>query len=724
MPLYVPMRPRDVLPHPKNLDCVVAWDTETTGLFPDDGDTVAVVSVAFVRRSTPDLIEQLAFAFDQGRAKDKGFEPSYYVKGGLRANRNLAQVMDWQPTDEIPPGFNVEFVKDTPHLVVDLEMWMADKDSEFDLNLGRDDWDDLMRWLVLAGKHVGLTGQNAKFDVVHTHNGTRHFPGVDLEPYLVWDAMLASRRMWPTEPAGLKPTGARLYGEAEVAEARLLNLALLVNKKLWGLRADDGPRYDLLPFGINLPYAAQDAGLTLRVTRDQINMLIEGEFPAVRFDHLERQVDLTRVLSRIERRGLGPLDVGRTERVAGALEQRIAELERQLREEAGIDPVTAPQARKYFFDHLGMRPWKGAEDRREVVKVADAKGNLKDKVLKEGTLNLDVLHRMADQNVPWAAQFAELTRLKTANQMNYRGYLRLRGKDDRLRTNYRQAYVVSDRLSVERFQAQNIPRRDSVRLPPIPGQEHRGPLPHPRDLFLVNPGFRRITMDLAQAELRVSAIFSGCELMIEQIKDGRDLHSEMTTRVFGYEKPGDHPDKCDCVDCSVFKRHRYIAKRSVFGGIFGIGPKSFREDVWKNAQLDIPYQTAVQTVEGFRSAYPEIVSALYDHEADAQARGYVELVDGSRSHFHPDRPWETRTAWSRRVQGSLAVFNADWLIATEAITEDLTPGGCLVLTVHDSISLDVPEDKVDWVKDRCTDWVAENFEKTFGIEGHCDWENW
>lgn len=716
-------RPRDVLPDPSELDCMVAFDTETTDLFVDSGATVAVVSVALCRKETPDLIEGYAFAFDQGRAKDKGFEPSYYVKGGLRANRNLAEIMGWREGDEVPPGF----FADPEHpkaLMVDLPVWEAERGGPYDLNLPYEDWVWLMDWLVQAGKHVGLTGQNVKFDAHQVRNGTREFEGAEIEQYIAWDTMLASSRLWPLEPSGLKPTGSRLFGEAEVAEAQLLRLALIVNKKLWGLKADDGPRYDLLPHAINLPYAAQDAILTLRIAKLQTDLMEENWNPAVRWTHIQQQVDLTRVLYRIEKRGLGPLDVRRTERVAQALEARIAEIERQIREDAGINPVTIPQAKKYFFDTLGLRPWKGAEDRRVTTPITLKDGTPSLKVTTEGTLNLDVLKRLADQNVPWAAQFAELTRLKTANTMNYRGYLNLRGPDDRLRTNFRQAYVKSGRMSVERFQAQNIPRRDSVQLPPIPGLEHRGPMPHPRDLFLVQPGRKRITMDLAQAELRVAAVFSKCKLMTEQILAGRDLHSEMTTQVFDLTPGDDHPKKCDCSICSNFQSHRYIAKRCIFGSIFGIGPKTFKDDVWKNAGLEISYATAVQTVEGFHELYPEIPAELEYSQAFAEDHGYVELVDGSRSYFPPDRPWECRTAWSRRVQGSLAVFNADWLIATEAMTENLAPGGCMVLSVHDSISLDVPTELVDTVKSDCSDWVAKNFEKTFNIPGRADWDDW
>lgn len=683
--------PSEVLPDVKDLDCMVAWDTETSGLYVDAGHRLAVVSIAFSLKSDPDTVTGYAFPFDQGRAADKGFEVQRYKDGTTKADvRDQVRV-----TDPVPLGFRyVPNPKrpDTGFHRIDLPAW------DTDVNLPHSEWLTLMRWLVAAGRREGLTAHNGPFDLHMTRVGTRTgWHGPDLERVLGYDSLIGASVLDPLELVGLKSAAARVWGEEETLEAQEVRDGLLAAKKLYGLRAEDGPRYDLLPWFVVGPYATQDAVLTLRLTKYQVGRLCDGEG---NFHEVDRLLDLTRACYRMERRGFGPINRELTERVATSIEARIAQLENMM----PFSPPTAYRAKEYFFDDLGMRPWKGAEESRSIewVKSKDGKRDVK-KVLKQGSLSIDVAARMAAQDVPFAAQFAELQRLKTANQMHYRGYLNLAGEDGMLRTVYRIAHVRTGRMSVERFQAQAIPRRDSVRIVALP--DGKVP-PHPRDLFDVPAGRVRCNLDLGQAELRVAFKFSGCKRGIEQILQGRDIHGEMATQVYGF-KPGDEQ----------FSHYRYYAKRGVFGGIFMVGPKTLRDTIWKLAQIDIPFAEAKKIVYGFREMYPEIEKAYVQSEQFVLANGYVALVDGTRSWFGP-RDY-SNTAWNRRVQGSLALFNAHWLTEVERRTEHLE---ALKLTVHDSVVLDLPVGEAELVCQGIKEWTEAEFEEWFGIPGVVDIE--
>lgn len=674
---YPVWTPKQVLPHPKDLACMVAWDTETSGLHVDDGATTAVVSVAYCTKDEPDRIVGYAFPFDQCRAAEKGFEI-------VRDKRGLPKGLE-NPKVELP-------------------LWLWDE------NLGKAEWDDLMRWLRLAGEYVGLLAHNDKFDLHHTANGTRHFEGTDLDRWVAWDSMLACPILWPTTSIALKPTAVREFDDVEAEEAQAVRDALVTAKKLYGLTGDNSTRYDLLPWAIIGPYAAEDAILALRLAKLQTTMFEEG---LARWRDAERQLDYMRVLYRMERRGFGPLDVERATTVAEAIEKRVAQLEQMM----PFQPPTDYRAKEYYFDQLGLKPWKGGEEHREHSMVINAKGEKVRKLTKQGTLTIDVLKRMADAGVPFAAELAELKRIKTANQMQYRGYINLASpRDNRMRTNYKQAFVRSGRLSVERWQGQAIPRRDSIRLDQLPGMSQ---VPHPRDLFLVpecgcaacgGRQVRRVTLDLSQAELRVAFKLSGCKLGIEQIYEGRDIHGEMATQVFGVA-PGQEE----------FKHYRYIAKRGVFGGIFMVGPKTFRDTVWKLAGIDLPWSEAQKTVYGFRELYPEIEEAYNRAMEFVMQHGYVELADGTRSYFGP-RDYDN-TAWNRQVQGSLGMFNVDWVTEAERRSEHMHGGkGALLLTIHDSLTLDLePDGSDEWLADFQA-WTNAHFEKTFRIIGATDLE--
>lgn len=702
---YPVVRPKDVLPHPRHLACMVAWDTEASGLYVDDGARVAVVSVAYCTKDDPDEIKAYAFPFDQGRAAEKGFEYARDKAGRIKVDNQLLdrdkgpRLVSWDGV-HVPRGYRVIENRHGRFLQIDTDIWEAD------VNLGEQDWHDMMRWLRLAGEYVGLNAHNAKYDLHTTKAGTRQHRGVNLEPYVAWDSMIACRVLWPLEPVALKATATRLWGAEVGEEAQELRDALAVQRKLYALTNDDGPRYDLLPWAIIGPYATQDAALGLRLTKHQTDLFEEGWASWSQYD---RQHDLMRVLWRVEDRGFGPLDHERTLAVAVAIEDRINHLENAL----PFDPPTDYKAKEYFFDDLGLRPWKGAEQPREIEYYTNKKGSQSKKVIKQGSLSVDVAKRMAEHQVPFAAEFAELMRLRTANRMNYRGYYNLASKEDwRIRTSFKQVFVRSGRMSVERFQAQAIPRRDSVKISELPGF---GKVPHPRDLFPAIPGTKRATIDLSQAELRVAFKMSNCKRGLEQIYDGRDIHGEMATQIFAVERGDGHAKDCYCETCAKFSHYRYISKRGVFGGIFMVGTKTFRETIWDLAQLWLSWEEAKKTVYGFRDLYPEIEQEYNWSHNFALQNGYVDLIDGTRSWFGP-LDYEN-TAWNRRVQGSLALFNAHWLTEVERRTEQWN---ALVLSVHDSVTLDLPEDVAEPVVAGIQEWTAAEFERWFKVPGSTD----
>lgn len=668
-------RPSDVLPDPSELFGPVDFDCETSGLHPDDGARVAAVGVAYRLKSDIDVIWHHAFPFDQGRAAEKGFEVVTFAD--TPTNRKSGVV-------GLPKG--------DPH---------GEWDWDTDYNLLVEEWRTFCLWLRGAGRATGLTNQNIAFDVKHMRYGTRQCRGIDLEPYVKWDPMLGSRRLWPRlGTTALKPVSAFLWGEEAVAEAAIVKRALTETKKRYGLQPEDGPRYDLLPWEVNGPYAAADTVLSLRLGEHQEVLLAEGEAIG---SHIDRGVDVCRVLIRMERRGFGPYDVAQSTKIADRIDERIAELTETL----PFTPASSPRAAKYFYDELGMAPWNDVEQGRVVEVVPDERktakpGDMRRQITKQGDLSASVARRMADAGVPHADTWAQITELTIANKMFYRNYAELAGDDDRLRTNFKQEFVRSGRLSVERWQAQALPKNIKILL-------DGKPLPQPRGLFGVAPGRRRMNLDLGQAELRIAALLCGCEVMSKALVTGADFHGITTTQVFSIGP--DNPD---------WKDKRDIAKRLTFGGIFQIGGKKFQWTLWDLAGIYWPIRDCYQAVNAWRSAYPEFGVAYHDWLEFAERNLYVPLVDGSPSWLATARDYPN-TAWNRRVQGSLALFANDWIVEVEKATAKY---GALVLTVHDSCVLELPEDIADEVCAELAAMTETMWFERFGIPGKCDVSEW
>ena len=122
----------------------VAVDTETSGLFPDDGARVACVAVAWRGGS-------IALPFDQG----------VLDKNGIKQLAIGERTVDW--------------------------------------NLNHEHWE---RFIYALTKKQ-LVFHNALFDLIMLWTGTRHWSGIDLSSQLAWDTMLAHRVLRPTSSAGL-----------------------------------------------------------------------------------------------------------------------------------------------------------------------------------------------------------------------------------------------------------------------------------------------------------------------------------------------------------------------------------------------------------------------------------------------------------------------------------------------------------------------------------------
>jgi DNA polymerase I-like protein with 3'-5' exonuclease and polymerase domains len=704
------LTPEQVLPDPSRLFEPISVDTETSGLYVDEGHRVCAVSTSFRTKDAPHVRTDLAFPFDQGRHEEKGFEIQRYKAGH-------------------PKGVASE---------AELEDWLAD------YNLGDDQWRWLCDWLKASGHEVGHVYQNAQFDLLMMDAGLRTgAPGVWLEPYVVWDTMLASKNLWPTELTGLKPTGARLFGEERVADAAELKDALLIGKKLFGLRAEHGPRYDLVPWSINGKYAASDTSLTLDIKELQHKMLEDGMGQG--WADFNREMNLMRVLTRMSHRGFGPYSVQESHEWANVIAGRLQEIEPTLPfvrlgsiasdkvpavdiassepEDYPIVGASAVRASEYYFEQLGLKPWKVGEtrrgyeigkgihkkfvpgnkaDRREIERRFPTEAAAKLVTFKQGELTADIAKRLGEEGAPGATDYAEYLRLKIANQMFYRNYAELAGPDNKLRTTYRQAHVKSGRMSVEHFQAQALPKKLDLVC-------HDVPVPEPRAFFGVPEGYERWNLDLSQAELRIAANLAHCKgLMQELNEDGRDVHGATTERTFGITP--DHPE---------WKGKRDVAKRLNFGGIFMIGPKTFQTNLWTQGGIEWSLAQCKEAVYAFRAAYPEIEDAYQFWLNYAAQYGSVKLYNGQRSWFGKlDYP---NTGWNRRVQGSLAVWVAEWLTLVEQITEKHE---ALVLSVHDSAVLDLPKDKAPDIVARVLELSTELWEDRFGFPGKVDADTW
>ncbi len=526
-----------------------------------------------------------------------------------------------------------------------------------DVNLGEAEWKKLLTWI----SQQQIVGANFKFDLHMLYLGHRVWGGgVDLSANLIWDVNIATMLLEPRELVGLKETAARAWGEDAKAEQMAVD-AWFRERKIPAKSKNPARarRYDFLPWDVIEPYATQDAVLTLRLYQRQ-QAMFEEVYDAEMQRVFRREMALALVLWRMERRGIG-FDAEACAKAAQTLSEARNELARGLPFKPGIGA-----AKGFFFGAEGT-----AIRHRQETPSGQAK------------LDEEMLGRMVAEDVEWAEEYQRLRNVDSALAKWYRTWPRLCGPDGRLRVVYGQTNVRTGRLSGSRVQLQAIP--------------HDSQLPAGvaslRSFFRARRGYELWELDLSQAEIRVAAYVSKCRPMIETLRMGSDVHGATATRIWGV-KEGD----------ADWTEKRYAAKHINFGINYGAGPRTIRAHIRKLTGMEFELPQVEQWVKEYRQTYRAFSRTAERLQNQIEDRGWVQLVGGRRRWFLPGEV--TYKAFNAVIQGSVSEIMKEAMIDVEA-----RHPGVLLLQIHDSMVVEVPESKAtEIVAD-----IARRLEKLFTL---------
>lgn len=499
-----------------------------------------------------------------------------------------------------------------------------------------------------------LVFHNAKFDLHMLRVGTRHWTGLELEGSFVWDTMIAQRLLDPLEEVGLDASARRRLGLGKVGKDDLKDWLRKHRHKTW--------RYDLVPWEVMKPYATRDAEATLLLAEDGWARLDEGEGDRKLID---REMVTLLWLYHMERSGIA-FDT------AGSLE--AAETCRRAQAEMGtrlpFSPPTDAAAKRYFFDQLGLP----VEKRTGTGKPA---------------LDEEVCRRLAQDGHPGAEEWDEYKRLGRMVSNWFEGYPERMGPDGRLRTTFRQVKVVSGRFSVERVNLQAIPHVWKM----------QDGYPNVRDYFRAAPGCELWELDQSQAEIRVasSVRVAGCVPMLRDFAAGLDAHSAVAMQCFDVDP--DHPE---------WTMYRTLAKRLSFCMLYGGGAATLQEQLWTMAGMRVDLAQCKTWMEQYRATYREFVIAARRYEEQAWRSGYITLISGRQRWFRPGE--EKHKAFNQVVQGSSAEMVKDWGIAV-----DKAFPGMVLLTIHDSLWMEIPSADVEAVTADVRRLGEQTGENLFGL---------
>jgi DNA polymerase-1 len=249
------------------------------------------------------------------------------------------------------------------------------------------------------------------------------------------------------------------------------------------------------------------------------------------------------------------------------------------------------------------------------------------------------------------------------------------GDDGRLHTTFNQTVAATGRLSTTNPNLQAIPIRTEL------GREIRS-------AFIAEQGYRLLSADYSQVELRILAHISGEPRLREAFARGEDIHAATAAEVLGKDQ------------ATLTKDERNVAKMVNFGIIYGISAFGLSEN------LEIPRDEAQAYIDAYLARFPHVQDFIARTIEQAERDGYVTTLLGRR---RPVPEIRTRNRQTRSLGERLAVNSimqgtaADVIkVAMVRIHKRLRDEGRnarLVLQVHDELLLEVPEPEVSGIKE-------------------------
>ncbi|MFN0020731.1 MAG: DNA polymerase I [Pirellulaceae bacterium] len=490
---------------------------------------------------------------------------------------------------------------------------------------------------VLENPAIEKVGQNIKYDMVVLRTA-----GVELQG-ASFDTMVADYLLDP---------GERTHGLDDLARRYLRHTNISI-KSLIGSGKNQKKMEDV-PVPLITAYAAEDADVPLRLLEILEPRLAEQGLAEL-FTGLE--IPLIEVLADLEFNGIR-VDGARLRQLDSEFVTRIADLEKEIYAIAGgeFNIDSRIQLAKLLFDTLGLPITK----RTKTGPAMDA----------------EVLEDMAKLH-PLPAKILEY-RQNTKLKSTYVDSLQelIHPQTGRVHTSFKQDVAATGRLSSQDPNLQNIPIRTeqgrAIRSAFLPGP----------------PGWRLMTADYSQIELRVMAHFSGDAALKKAFDEDRDIHTQVASEVYGVPL------------ADVTKAMRRSAKAINFGVIYGQSPFGLAKSI------DISKSDAAKFIDAYFAGYPGVDEFMRQTLIQCRKQGYVSTISGRRRPVSgvrdPDslqdkrqRNLPERIAINTVIQGSAADIIKRAMINLHRRLKEEKLQAKMLLQIHDELVFEFPPEEQD-----------------------------
>ena len=498
-------------------------------------------------------------------------------------------------------------------------------------------------------------GQNLKYDLLVLRHHGMEVRGV------AFDTMVA---------AYLDDPGARQHGLDALA-LRFLQVKKIPIESLIG-KGKKQITMDAVPVEAVTGYACEDADITFQLWEfftERLRIL------GVETLNSEVEVPLIQVLMDMESRGIR-LEPEKLRRLGEGLKTDLARLETDLHALAGeaFNVQSPKQLQPILYEKL---------------KVHEAMGVKRIKRTKTGlSTDQSVLETLRPH--PFVEKLLEY-RVKSKLQNTYVDALPalVDPSDGRIHTSFNQTVTATGRLSSSNPNLQNIPIRTRI------GSRIR-------EAFLpAADGWKLLSADYSQVELRIMAHLSRDEALLEAFRAGEDIHRRTAALVFEV-KPED-----------VTPELRSRAKAINFGIMYGMGSNRLARET------GISDKEARAFIQAYFEGLPAVKAFLDGCIETAEKNGFVTTLLNRRRNLPEIQSGDPRIRAQARniavntpIQGTAADLVKVAMVRVHQRLKRTGMQSNLLLQVHDELVFEAPESEVEALRAL----VVEEMEGAFSLD--------
>lgn len=284
---------------------------------------------------------------------------------------------------------------------------------------------------------------------------------------------------------------------------------------------------------------------------------------------------------------------------------------------------------------------------------------------EESLKDLRLMYPSYDNLLSSILKYREINKLYSTYTLNLLEYV----VDNRIHTEFKQTGTATGRLSSINPNMQNIPQKG----------EYAEIL---RSSFIAEKGYKLVSLDYSQIELRILAHLSSDDNLIEAFSENKDIHTMTAISIF-------HLSSKEQVTSEI----RRVAKAVNFGILYGLSAFGLSRDI------KVSKKEAQNFINSYFKLYPKVSIFIDNIIKQTRENGYCSTILGRKRHIYDInsrnanmRTRAERMAVNAPIQGSAADIIKLAMISCDKYIKENNIDARSILQIHDELIFEVKED--------------------------------